>query len=53
MKILPILLLLLAGCGDAKSSGIHHAVYISGPSGVSCYVILDGNDRAVGGNCLR
>lgn len=45
---------LAVSCGsESKGSGSVHAIYVTGPSGVDCYAIIDEAGKAVGGNCVK
>lgn len=57
-SVLFVLLFAIAAIGSAcskdttaKASGNPHAELIPGPAGVNCYVVYDGDNKAVGGNC--
>ncbi len=48
-----IALLLLVGCAKAQSSSRRAEEIPSPRSGYTCFVILDEDGKAVGGNCVR
>lgn len=43
----------VSSCGQASGNGfgLYRAERIAGPEGVECFVIVDGANNAVGGNC--
>ena len=45
--------LLSLSCGKAQSSTKRAEIIPSPTSGVTCYAIIDDNEKVVGGNCLR
>lgn len=43
----------MTGCAPARSAQVPYAERITGPAGVDCFVVRDGDGRAVGGSCVR
>jgi uncharacterized protein YceK len=49
-----ILMILISGCGSAKSADRPKAERVfTDQSGYTCFIIRDENGTAVGGNCVK
>ncbi len=48
-----LFLVLSNSCGSAKSSSRRADIIPSPKSGYSCFIVVDDDDKPVGGNCVK